>query len=950
MTTLSASFGFRRFPAWLRSPSFWTVLAGLALTVFLYSPVTTVMDTQLDSSNYASYTYFAAHHFQYGPEVVPMSGPYGYVLYGSVYNGLLFWTRLIAQLLCAGAFATLILWFFHQCRDSRWRWLWLLLILLLSPVIEDLPFEWMIFLSGILLLQRAPKAPGTFCAILAASLLAFISLIKGTHLVLSVATLGLVFLNHAWLKNWRRAFLVTGSYAAAFLFFWLLAGQRPQNIPSFISGIRALTNGYNGAMALDEIPSTFYHGIFALISLAVALAWGLWHQRKNDTIPVVTLLFAGFTFVKWKHGFVRADGHVYIFHHYVTVACVFWMLYAFTFGGRSASQPARRTAIGLMIIGLVAGLWVENAKTSVLRLHWLATTWSVDHLKTNVAQLLHPLRAKAELDRQLALQRDTYAMPLTKQDVGDHSIDLFGLQHGIIPLNEMNYRPRPMGGGAFNAYNSYLMGLNQAFLRNASLRPDYYLLRFETIDNRLATEDDGLTLLELLHRYEPLRIEQGHVLMKVVPDAIEPELRPLSRRTFKFGEFVPVPRVSNDDLLVARFDVRPTLKGRIRSALYKAPLMFITLQGRGIEEPESRRFIPSMTASPFLFSPVIENNGDLAYLYTKREGKQLTGFFIYCGESDCYAQDLGVQFFTMKRPTVPDGRDIDELLTFTRFPIANVLPESIVPAQQQISLRGLLVQKLHAPGAISWKLEGTESEFIFDYGFIPEAYERGASNGVVFIVELHPPEGPPEVLFKKLLDPAKVPKDRGNQTARVPLPIVKPGSHLILRTDPGEYGDNAWDWSYVTRMQLKRGRFSAQQFPVFNRVPESIDAEHTATLELEGKKVFLLHVPGSINFGLTGTEHHLYLEFGFMPGAYTGDGHTDGADYVVELVRPNQPRQEIFRHTLRPMTVEGDRGRQSAEIVLPAVKSGDKLVVRTGVVEGGNNSWGWTYLSRVTID
>ncbi len=65
----------------------------------------------------------------------------------------------------------------------------------------------------------------------------------------------------------------------------------------------------------------------------------------------------------------------------------------------------------------------------------------------------------------------------------------------------MNYHPRPMGGGAFNAYNAYLMGLNQTFLRNSTLRPDYYLLRFETIDNRIAAEDDGLTLIELLHRY-----------------------------------------------------------------------------------------------------------------------------------------------------------------------------------------------------------------------------------------------------------------------------------------------------------------------------------------------------------------------------------------------------------------------------------------------------------------
>ena len=56
---------------------------------------------------------------------------------------------------------------------------------------------------------------------------------------------------------------------------------------------------------------------------------------------------------------------------------------------------------------------------------------------------------------------------------------------------------------------------------------------------RLATEDDGPTLLELLHRYEPVRIEQGHLLMKVVPDAPEAELKPLSRRTFKFRGICP---------------------------------------------------------------------------------------------------------------------------------------------------------------------------------------------------------------------------------------------------------------------------------------------------------------------------------------------------------------------------------------------------------------------------
>ncbi len=130
------------------------------------------MDILLDSSNYASYTYFAAHHFQYGPQVVPMSGPYGYVMYGSVYNGLLFWTRLWVQLACVGALSALVLWFFHRSRNSAaWRWLWLVLVLLLSPVIEDLPFEWMILLTGLFLLQRPPNAPSISWAGLAAALL-----------------------------------------------------------------------------------------------------------------------------------------------------------------------------------------------------------------------------------------------------------------------------------------------------------------------------------------------------------------------------------------------------------------------------------------------------------------------------------------------------------------------------------------------------------------------------------------------------------------------------------------------------------------------------------------------------------------------------------------------------------------------------------------------------------
>src|SRR5688500_28142 len=83
-------------PDW-RTCILWTLLA-VALALYFYVPVSAVLDASLDASNYASYTRFAAQRLQFGTEVVPMAGPYGYVFYGWVYNGDLYGTRLVLEL------------------------------------------------------------------------------------------------------------------------------------------------------------------------------------------------------------------------------------------------------------------------------------------------------------------------------------------------------------------------------------------------------------------------------------------------------------------------------------------------------------------------------------------------------------------------------------------------------------------------------------------------------------------------------------------------------------------------------------------------------------------------------------------------------------------------------------------------------------------------------------
>ncbi|MEO6992082.1 MAG: hypothetical protein ABI273_00510, partial [Lacunisphaera sp.] len=201
-----------------------------------------------------------------------------------------------------------------------------------------------------------------------------------------------------------------------------------------------------------------------------------------------------------------------------------------------------------------------------------------------------------------------------------------------------------------------------------------------------------------------------------------------------------------------------------------------------------------------------------------------------------------------------------------------------------------------------------------------------------------------------LLDPIARPGDRGHHPIEIVLPTLKPGSHLVITTDPGPHKNTAWDWAYLSELQFKRGQFSAGLFPGFNVVPAELESNVNSMSEVDGKRLFMLHAPSALTFVLHGSERSLQIDFGLLRGAYTGEGHNEGVDYVVEIIRAKEAPQEIFRRTLRPLTVAADRGQQGATIPLPAFKPGDHLVLRTTGTPSGNISWAWAYVARLTLE
>jgi hypothetical protein len=927
--------------AWVRPALL--AAAWLGLTTVFCEPAHRVLDGDLDPSIFAAYAYYTAHGFQFGSDVVAMAGPYGFIMYGNFYGGDLYWLRFFAELAFSGILSALLLWFFLQLPARSWtRWLWFPVHILFTSYIADLTVAWAMLLSGFFLLEDRPAGAARGRQTALAALLGCFALWKGTHLLLSFATIGVIAGAWLWRRDRRRATGISAAWGGGLLGFWLLAGQNPLHLPAYLAGTWHLASAYNSAMSLEEPAAIFLRGSLLTAGFMGSLAVTAWFRRRDRLALGGLALLAGYLFVMWKHGFVRADSHAVIFFSFATAAVVAWYL-QFVTRLATVSRGVRAGAFGLAAALLLTALAGPYDPMRPPLRYLVTSAWP--SFRFHAANLVHPLRHREELEAKLTAQRELNQLPATADTIGRNRIDYFGYQQGILILNHLNYRPRPMGGGTFNVYDPYLMQLNRDFMRDPARRPDYYLVKPGSIDNRLVAQDDGLALRELLYGWRPELIEQNLLMMKAVAGAVAPEPHPAGQRWFHFGESIPVPAVRDDEILLARFVIGDSWTGGVRAALYKQPQVMIALHDHAGALLGERRLVPRMAASPFIFSPLVEETRDLLDLYGPAPGRQIGSFVLTTPDEGAFARRLAVEFSTVPRPPALTPYFLQGLKVRFTFPLANIVPEFMTPAFKTHNV----VRYVHAPSQIIWPLSGEERELTFQYGLDPRAYEEGTTNGVDFIVEVRGPSGAVTRVWNRLLRPKTVAADRGIQQARVQLPVYAAGSRLILRTDPGEYGDNAWDWAYVTRIDFRQGRFIAEQFPGFSPLPDRAAGEHVAVLEVNGGKATLLHVPTELSFALTGHERQVAFDFGFLPGAYSAGGNTAGADYVLELHRAGQPAREIFRRALRPVTLESDRGAQTARVDLPGIAAGDRLVLRTAPAPGGNSSWGWTYVSHLTI-
>lgn len=920
-------------------------LAAILLTVWSFRPAEKVLDASLDGSNFGSYAYFTAHGFHFGRDVVAVTGPYGFVNYGFVYNGELFWTRFALELAVKGAFAALVLWFFCAAESKIWRWGWLAAIAVSAPLIEDTCYDLCILLGGIyLLIPRREGGRGAgLCAV--AALLAFLSLCKGTQVFFALGTMGLVILHAIVRRDFRRCLIIVTAFGAAFVGFWLGAGQNPLDIPAFLRGVQETASGYNNAMGLDEPLTTTRFGLGVLITLVLAAVAAAWLGRRSLPHVLACIYFAGFAFTQWKHGFVRADGHVFIFFVFgISAALIPMMIVA----GAPGSRAARIVAASAALAALAAGIAATSAHTSVPAL--------VTALRTSIGpklqQIFHPVATRAQLQAGLDFHRRKYGLPELSKKIGERTIDFFGSDHAFIPLNDLRYHPRPVGGGNFTVYTEYLKSLNETFLRDPSRRPDFYLIKTEILDDRLLTQEDSRSFPALLHLYRPVATERGLSLLEKIPaPVIPPPPRPVSSQAFHWDEAIKLPPQSSTDqeLTLVSFELELNWLGRLRALFYKPPQVHLSVSGSGIVHGGNMRLIPAMFRSPVILSPLVEDTLDLLGLYTEADGKRVQDFRLTTDHPKLFQSDrLRVDFYRLPRPAVVPAAG--EILALARFPASNLGAETMEPVSFPHYLEKFVVG-FHAPSRAVFPLNGTERVVDLEFGVEPGAYSNGnATDGVVFNLDVQSSGGGRQTVFRRHLDPLRQNADRGDQSAHVALPPVSAGSKLVLAAEPGPNHDRAWDWSYVTKFIVERGAFHVDQFPGFNVAPVEVEGDGAGAVNIGERSVFMLNAPGRVTFVLSGREQQLSFSGGLMPGAYSEGGRSDGTAFVAELQQPDGSTRQIFYRLVNPRDKPAEAGLQTFTVTLPPHAAGSRLSLRTDAGPAGDRSWDWSYLCDVHLE
>lgn len=584
-----------------------------------------------DLSLHTLYEYQFAQRMQWGTDLIETAGPFGFLHFADTYSGILWRAKILFQFAWAAVLSLLIVqaaWRFFANGGVRALWLAAAFLGLSSEAemasTEGFPYL-AILLAAAFLLGRGISPLSAAARVALAALLAFLSLMKVGNLPLCLLLVAVYAVQELVRKRPLAAVREAAAYSGFFALGWMAAGQSLAHLPAYFRHVLDFASGYNDSVALYEPRYMTMLGASALACVVIYSAWRFFADPPPREKAGWWVFAALCAFAVWKHGFVRADIHMYYFFDFALAAAALVFL-----PDVPAPRPApNHPSLPLCVVGVAGfflvvclcslgyGLFFERSLGSKF-------AYGSSALRERVRTLGRLRDHVAILDLQRADLRKRLALPRLRAAAGDGTADALTWEMNSLLLNGFRYRPRPIPL-CYMAFNDALLRESARFLADDARAPEFLLADLFSFDERLAPMEDSLAKLEMLFRYRPVEPEKGKVLLKRVAGSTGPVLTAAGdERTFRFGQDIPVPQ--GKGLLWVKIRVQPTAVGRLRALLYKPPLIQLSWTEGGKGPPwRAARFLPALAETGFLVRPLICDNAQLLATYAAMEDRKADG-------------------------------------------------------------------------------------------------------------------------------------------------------------------------------------------------------------------------------------------------------------------------------------------------------------------------------------
>ncbi|WP_148222894.1 hypothetical protein [Paraburkholderia xenovorans] len=497
---------------------------------------------------------------------------------------------------------------------------------------------------------------------------------------------------------------------------WIGVGQSLFTLPNFFIAQLPIISGYAGAMSSE---GSFWVVAIWLLPTAAALAIVYFCLSRGEGADGVVLWIGvlGYFFITFKASFVRQDdGHLYTALAALSLVSLIFVM-------------SVRLRIALLYAVLAFFSWssIEIQTNNFHPRQTAMSTWYAVH-RTAVGmklRLASPRRLRTDFDNANSAIRA--AFPIGKVE---EPVDIYPTELAPIFAHDLKWAGRPVPQ-SYSAYTPTLDLKDAEHLKGANA-PRTVFYSVASIDLRLPSLEDSSSLPILLTQYRVAGRSETALQFVRSPHPAAIDFRKLDEREAELNKDINVP--PSRDPVLAKIVVRQTILGKLMSAAFKLPSLYIETKfedGR----VQRNRFIPGMAKNGFVVAPYVGSVDSVVDIAADMSTKEVKQIRIVGSEAGYWRKKIHVEFFSF--PVSPQD---------TAMSLAGVAPKSASPALLHgvsstlaqcylESINGVSKAKFPADGVetgnaasvVGWASPSTEKGIAPDEIWLALASESGAT-------------------------------------------------------------------------------------------------------------------------------------------------------------------------------------------------------------------------------